>query len=576
MSLGARGNGEPAPSADRTGQRVGERYLLREELGRGSTSTVWDAADLTTGERVAVKILHDDLLPSPAARSRFHREIAHARALDHRHSVRVLGEGLTADGAEYLVMERVAGRPLAAALADGPLPQARAIEITAQILDATAEAHRLGIVHRDLKPGNVMLVTREDGADFVKVCDYGLAKQLELRELETGAAPRAPTFATVRGVPCGTPAYMSPEQARGDEVDARTDLYAIGVMLYRMVVGRLPFEGRTPGAALDATLTETPPAPRAVRPDLEIAPALEGLILRAMAKDRRERPSSAEVLRADLLQVGRDLARDARARERESRAARERESRAARSGDTVPALELLPRPPPRKAARRAVLGPAALLGLGALGMLAVVAVRAASSPSPRSAASAPSPRTTGVATEMDETDLGLRSPAEPPAAPSLKRSPTAAPTDAAPRLLGRRRPSAGLLRPPPPEARAMTPGSAPSGSAAAPAGAAAPTLEPDVAGMLRRGEEALARGEVEAARTLGLSAVEVEPARAQAWELLGRCTMRLGHPEDAREYYQRALALAPNGPRAAFLRAIVGPGSAARAAEARPPARPSP
>jgi serine/threonine-protein kinase len=523
---------------ERVGQVLSDRWVLEAELGRGATGTVWEAHDRTTSERVAIKVLHDSLVPSPSARRRFQRELVNATALVHPHSIRVLGSGTTPDQADFLVMELVQGRTLSAVLAGGgALSQLRAIRIVAQILEATEAAHALGIVHRDLKPGNVLLVDGQD--DFVKVCDYGLAKVIDARDEDAPANANAESFSTMRGMMCGTPAYMSPEQARGEGVDLRTDLYALGVMLFQMVVGRLPFEGPTPVDLVSAHLTATPPRPRELRPDLDIAPALEGLILRALAKDRRERPSSAAVFRADLLQIERDLVRDQRKRAMATAASRD--------GDTLPASGPAPRPraaepqqqpqpqPPPRARRGAV----AVVGVGIVGLVAL-AVSIARSPTP-AATVAPPPAPAPVAAAAPV--------AAPPPAP-VAAPPRAEETAVAPSAPARA-PLVAIAKP--------------RASKRAPASGAAPAAAPPAhADLLERAEQTLFAGRLEDARVLGLAAAEHQPARADVWEFLGRCYMRLGRATEARTFYARYLALAPDGPKASFIRAIVSPDKGSR------------
>jgi serine/threonine-protein kinase len=532
LKTGARGVGDTqnrdndSAPVDRVGQTLDGRYLVTGELGRGATGVVWEGRDLTNDQPVAIKVLHDALLPSLAARKRFHRELVTAASLDHPHTIRVIGDGSAPDGADYLVMERVTGRTLAAVLREcGSLPQLRAIRIIAQVLDATAAAHRLGVVHRDLKPANVMLVAAFDQGDFAKVCDYGLAKIVEMHEMapdDDDRSPQAASFSTIQGMMCGTPSYMSPEQARGEPLDGRTDLYAIGVMLFHMVVGRLPFEARTPVDIVSAHLSAPPPRPRALRPDLDIAPALEGLILRAMSKDRRERPSSAEVMRADLLQVERDLVSDARRRASISESWRD--------GETLPASGPAPRPLERAPIMRRGRGIAAL-ALLAVGLVVLVA-RASRQPAPRPAAPQAEPIVAAVAP----------APAPPPAPAPIAAPPS--PVDV-PR-------AAPVAKPRPNKAKASVP------PAAAP-------VQPAPVDLLRRAEDALSSGRLEEARVLGLTAAEHQPLRPEVWEFMGRCYMRLGRPNEARTFYARYLALAPDGPNASFIRAIVSRGSGKRA-----------
>ena len=275
------------------------RYELQNELGRGATGVVWEAVDRVSSEMVAVKILHRHLLSSVRARRRFVREARSAGVLKHPHSVAVMGHGCGPDGDAYLVMERLLGVTLATLLKNNSeFSQLRAIRIVAQILEAVSAAHRVSILHRDLKPNNVMLIEHDGDPDFVKVCDFGLAKEFD------GA--QASSLLTDHGEVCGTPAYMAPEQARGEPLDARADVYAVGVMLFQAVVGRLPFQASSPFALASMHLSAPPPRPSDLRPDIAFFPPLESLILRALSKNKAERPSSAEVFRADLLQIERD------------------------------------------------------------------------------------------------------------------------------------------------------------------------------------------------------------------------------------------------------------------------------
>ena len=176
-------------------------------------------------------------------------------------------------------------------LREGPLALGRIGRIMDQVLGALDEAHAQGIVHRDLKPSNIMLASRRGDPDFVKVCDFGIAKAQTSRE---GAG------LTIKGLVCGTPEYMSPEQARGDEVDGRSDLYAVGVILYQLVTGDLPFTASSPVGILSKHLTDPPEPPSLRKPGLAIPAGLERIILTALAKEPADRPQTAEQLRRQL------------------------------------------------------------------------------------------------------------------------------------------------------------------------------------------------------------------------------------------------------------------------------------
>lgn len=547
------------------------RYDLERELGRGSTGTVWQARDRHTSEIVAVKVIQPHLLALPSAEQRFLREVASARSLVHPHTVRVRAHGWTLEGTGYLVMERLRGVTLAARLSEsGPLQQRRAIKIVAQILDAAGAAHRLQIVHRDLKPSNVMLVERDGDPDFVKVCDFGLAKAIDVEGAASepcheGVLAEIAT-ATEVGEICGTPAYMAPEQARGEELDGRVDLYAVGVMLFEALVGKVPFSGRSTLAVVSQHLSAVPPRPSAVRPDLGIFPPLESLLLRALAKNRAERPSSAEVFRADLLQIDRDLARELRPARKPRDTPRQRSSA---DGATLPrgvndnADGRVPRAFPRRA--RLVLGGGTLalvlVAMGWLGWRASVTLPSGSESGPT---------TTTIAASTGNVALGpppaTGSPrtmaAESPPAPQMRAvarglpprtGRTARAATPSPRSNARSEAIGTSGRAPPTAARRVRT----SSPAPAPV-QEGPAIDPaDAEPLVARAEGLLGRGHIVESCTLGREASRLYPSDARTWEFLGRCLMRLGQPDQARVAYRRYLAIAPDGPDAIFVRAMV-------------------
>jgi serine/threonine-protein kinase len=275
------------------GTTLADKYGIGPMLGEGGMGRVYRAVRLPDGQAVAVKILHPQLGSSPAIVQRFRREAGAARRFAHPHAVRVLDSGSTRGGVMFLVMELLEGEDLQTILDhDAPLAPGRIVDLLVQSLRAIDDAHRAGIVHRDLKPEN-LFVTNLLGRDHVKVCDFGLAKILD------GAD--GTTAITKDGYVCGTPEYMAPEQARGATLDARTDVYAVGVVLYQMLTGRIPFEAATPLAVLDKHVRETPVPPRLARPDLPIPRALEQIALRALAKRPEDRYPSAAAM-ADALE----------------------------------------------------------------------------------------------------------------------------------------------------------------------------------------------------------------------------------------------------------------------------------
>lgn len=268
------------------------RYQIGDLLGRGGMADVHVGMDARLGRRVAIKLLKPSLANDPAFRTRFRQEAQAAARMAHPTIVRVFdaGEETVRDpsGHEiqvpFIVMEHVDGRLLKDIVAEGPLDPAEAGRIVDGILVALEYSHRAGVVHRDIKPGNVMITTTGQ----VKVMDFGIA-----RAISDSSATIAQTSAIL-----GTAQYFSPEQARGEAVDARTDLYSTGVVLYELLTGRPPFQGETAVATAYQHVSEAPTAPNILNP--AVSPALNAVVMRALAKDRTERYQSAADFRSDL------------------------------------------------------------------------------------------------------------------------------------------------------------------------------------------------------------------------------------------------------------------------------------
>ncbi len=272
---------EEEGETDLSGQQVGPYRLLRE-IGGGGMGTVYEAEDTRLGRRVAVKILPPEYSRDRRAKERFLREARAASAVDHPNlcTVHDVGES---EGRLYIVLALYEGGTLRKRIRRGPLPLAEAREIAIQVARGLACAHEAGITHRDIKPANVMLTRRGE----VKILDFGIAR-LEGEEVSL----------TRTGASWGTPAYMSPEQARGEAVDCRTDVWSLGVLLYEMVAGRRPFGGESMEAVVSSILTQEPKPLEKVRPD--VPPELARVVDRALAKDPAERYASAAQLLSDL------------------------------------------------------------------------------------------------------------------------------------------------------------------------------------------------------------------------------------------------------------------------------------
>ena len=287
MSTGgpaALGNGATEPT------RLGGRYELGEFLGVGGMAVVRLATDVRLNRQVAVKMLRGELAESPAFQARFRREARSAAALDHPSIVSVYdaGEDIV-DGmpAAYIVMEYVPGQTLRDALGSGPFDPRRALEVTADVLGALETSHRRGIVHRDVKPANVMGTPSGE----VKVMDFGVAR----------AVTDASTSLTQTAAVIGTAQYLSPEQARGDVVDARSDLYSTGCLLYELLTGRPPFQGDSAISVAYQHVRETAPAPSTFAPGL--SPEIDAVVLTSLAKHPDERYQSAGEMRAAIMSV---------------------------------------------------------------------------------------------------------------------------------------------------------------------------------------------------------------------------------------------------------------------------------
>ena len=279
-----------SPSAGLIGLILGERYRLLSRIGEGGMGTVFLAEHVALGKQVAVKVLRAEYSRDEELVRRFEQEARSASRIDHENVVDVVDFGRTPGGSLYFVMEALEGESLARLIRrQGALPVERALRILAQICQALGAAHACGVVHRDLKPENVILVRRDDGADLVKVLDFGISK--------THGVPEGGRITRVGSI-IGTPEYMAPEQAMGAAVDHRCDVYAFGVLAYEMLTGRLPFHGESPLATLLKHQGEPPVPPSRLRPDLP--PEAEAMVLRALVKRPEGRQQDMAEVSADL------------------------------------------------------------------------------------------------------------------------------------------------------------------------------------------------------------------------------------------------------------------------------------
>jgi serine/threonine-protein kinase len=360
------------------GTSVGE-YVVRSKLGEGGMGTVYAGVQPIIGKKVAIKVLSRQVAHDPDVVKRFIAEARAVNQIGHRNIIDIFSFGQLADGREYFVMEYLPGRSLEDEIAKRrALPLREAFELMGQVCDALHAAHESGIIHRDLKPDNIYICEQRDGPRLVKLLDFGIAK---LAGDDLGMSK------TRTGVAMGTPAYMSPEQCRGNPVDRRTDLYAAGVILFRLATGRLPFSGDSVLEVLGQHVSATPPKPSAMRP---MPPELEAAILKCMAKAPAERFASARELGDTLAAISKTMAPEE-----------------AEAAPTIPEVDVdLPRPaepapPPPRLSRALVAGLAVLFLVVAVGLgvtfgsggrgPAVAALPADAGVAPKPPASAPAP-----------------------------------------------------------------------------------------------------------------------------------------------------------------------------------------
>ena len=389
------GDGAPALPA---GFAVGE-YRIERPLGQGGMGAVYAARQPEIGARVAVKVLAAELSRDARLVQRFVDEARAVNKIRHPNIIDIFAFGRLVDGRHYFVMELLEGETLAARLERGPLPPSEARRLLLQICEALEAAHQEHIVHRDLKPENLWIATPRHGQPYAKILDFGIAKLAEDRDA---------SLATETGVAMGTAHFMAPEQCRGEPVDARADIYAMGVILYRMWTGRLPFEGASFLAVVSQQITAAP-APPSVH--ARLPPRLEALILRCLQKDPAARPQSARALGDELG----GILEDAQPGETQPGAAAAAPAIARALPGTSSVAAASPRP---RAGRRGFVVAAAAIGAVLAGAVAIIAPRGRPVP-------ATAPTSTAVRAAPDVAPAAPASAVEPalPRMPQEKAPP---------------------------------------------------------------------------------------------------------------------------------------------------------
>jgi tRNA A-37 threonylcarbamoyl transferase component Bud32 len=415
---GATGSDDPV-----VGRLLSERYRVLRKLGEGGMAAVYLAEHVVIQKKVALKVLAPELARREELVARFLQEARAASRIGQENVIDISDYG-RADGLAFFVMEYLEGNDLGAVLRGcGAIGWPRARGIVVQICRALRAAHALGIIHRDLKPENVFLLEREGRADFVKLLDFGIAKVPG--DLGGAEAPRL----TRTGMIFGTPEYMAPEQAEGKPTDHRADLYAVGCVLYHCLTGSAPFSADTFMAMLTKHLVEIAPPPSVRRPDLNISPAVDALVARALEKDREHRFGSAEVFMAAVLAIDENgaFSGSAALTRPATLATPARPSGVAGAGLATEILgppprqtQPMPPPAPAPAARRisftALAAVGIALGIAVAGLFGVLR-RKPSPPTSSAAATAPAAAEPATAT--------------PPATPARPPVPSPTPSDEA-------------------------------------------------------------------------------------------------------------------------------------------------
>lgn len=354
---------DQAPESALVGRVLDGKYRLDAYLSRGGMGAVYEATHVMLNRKVAVKVISPALVSSQDMVRRFQREARAVTHLNHPNIVRVHDLGQTADGSLYIAMDLIAGQSLGAIMErTGTFEPPRIVHVLSQIVSALAHAHAQGIVHRDLKPQNIMIGRDKNGQEAATLLDFGIAKTFEVD---------AHTQVTSTGFAVGTPHYMSPEQAGAAPVDARSDLYSVGVILYQMLAGVVPFDDSSTPVILVKHLQETPVRPSVKRPDLLVSPQLERIAMRCLEKNPDARFQSAD----ELLNA---LAGSVKARE-----ASPTMPVTARRPTTIPPAATPAATP--KLRWKSFAAVAVVVALVSAGIAAIVARRAASNVAPQTA-----------------------------------------------------------------------------------------------------------------------------------------------------------------------------------------------
>jgi serine/threonine protein kinase len=551
------------------GRLVAQKFRIDRLLGAGAMGRVYLAEQTNLGKQVALKVLHTAMAGDAQLAKRFYREAKSASMLAHPNILQIIDFGDDA-GLLFIAMELLSGRDLYRVIKqDFPFALERIGHVGGQILGALDEAHAKGVVHRDLKPENVMLLDVRGESDFVKVCDFGIAKIASERDGEGSAI-------TMAGMVCGTPEYMSPEQARGDALDGRSDLYAMAVILYQMVTGDVPFRAESALGVITKHLTEEP-TPPSKRRSGGVPSQLEAVILRGLRKDKNERFASAADMRAALLEavgmkrpsspsqprVTASHAADALAATGVATPVLGTEQAASGSASSHPSVhgELAAQKAP--GGRRAGMIVAALAVVGALGGAAWV-IAGKKGDLPVTTEHAPPPPQQTEPTKEPPPPTPPQAPAAQPTSPQVPAAqPVAippAPEPAPPTIVASAAHAQHKKHEVAKPARSAAAMAAPVAAAAAPSSSPEPAVaKPSTApkSAFAEGEALFKSGDIEGALARYQDAARANPNDAKTQRQIGKCYNRLGQRDRALPYFKKYLELSPDAADASFIRAIL-------------------
>jgi serine/threonine-protein kinase len=551
------------------GRLIAGNFRIERLIGQGAMGNVYKAEQISLGKAVAVKVLHAHLMDDEKLVGRFKREAKSASKLNHPNSIQIIDSGQDKDGTLYIAMELLDGRDLAQVIRDEfPISLPRVVRIMTQVMSALDEAHAQGVIHRDLKPSNIMLIERRGERDFVKVCDFGIAKATSA----DGKEDDRQQMLTIQGLVCGTPEYMSPEQARAEALDGRADLYSAAVILYQLVTGDIPFRADSPMGIVSRHLAELAVRPSQRRPDLPIPKAIDELVMRGLEKERQRRFPTALDFRAALEAVVSPTAGQVTPFPPGIPQASIPTTNAIPGATAIvppmaPAdkfgttADLTTRRPGKRGPLVGALVGLVLAGAGAAAFMATRQARTAS-PAPVAAAvpAAPVviPAVAVTPPPAPEPEPVPPAPAEAPAAVADEPA-AAAPAHVASRARHHRGPA-----PPSHGAPGVAPAPPAATAARVPAPAASVTPPPEAAPpprgareVLGEADKLLGQGEVADACARGEEAKRLGPKLPAVYKFLGKCYMRAGHAPQANDNYKKYLELAPTASDAPFIKSMI-------------------